>query len=944
MDDAGASASASTLAGTTRTRADPSGQAVLGPGLVDDMGGPALVAALNAWGGAMHGEVLALRADLGSTQAAVAGAFGQAEATVRDIVTAFQAEVVAMRQTTLYEAQASLNRLEVVVSEAKARFGEQDARFTTGLAELAQRLQEADTWAQGEHGRVAAVVNAVPVPEWLRAVRGSPPPVPSTPLPRAAQPQPPQQPQQQQQQPQQQLPQEMQPPGMSPAWAAWAANRAGPDPAAGAWAQAPPLPVPAQAPAAPPGIGWRRSFDIATPGAFGAIGGSSGKPKELRINARDWGDGRKLDVTTSFEHFQVWKDRATMFLSKERPDVRLLLTWAEAQSQVDLEANLCAQAAHLGVDDLLLVEFGLHDGIKTIIVDGLLGRARNCVGKGLELWRALVAEWSGGGDHVLDARARRYIDPPRAKDVADLWAKIPSWERLGEEVLSAGFPLPEWLRNTSLEKLLPTQLLSTLVTRSELKGYAVRLAWVKSQMEHTRGVQQAAAYGPGTGKDASGDVYMNSVEAAAEQPENSLTWALANAVDQGDWDQAESLKVAIYALKGGGKGGYRKGGLGKGAAPPAAAAKGAAGAGFQGNCNHCGAWGHRKNECRKLDQELGKKGGAKGGAKGAGKGGKGGAKGGKGPPSDPISEVAAAAAGADWAAELGTGAETADYDEWYFGNTISSVTPWVQAPAGRGRRGGRTWRPFSTGSGMAGTPTAVHNSFSGLNSLREDATRGPVDSSAVPGTRGGPVDSSAVPGTLRMAAVAIRGPVGSAAAPGTRRGPESSIAPGTQRGAALIASLREDADALLGAVAGETSTGGKWVEAAVDSGAVHSVAPPGLFPGATQPSPWSRAGRGYRAANGTSIKNLGQIEVPFATAEGFRCRLPFQVAEVEQALLSVSHLTSAGNIVQFGDTDGNIVNRTTGRSIALERRGGIYYMKMWVPDVAAALPFRRQGA
>ncbi len=163
--------------------AAPSGQAVLGPGLVADMGEPALVAALNAWGGAMHGEVLALRADLGSTQAAVAGAFGQAEATVRDIVTAFQAEVVAMRQTTLYEAQASLNRLEVVVTEAKARFGEQDARFTAGLAELTQRLQEADTWAQGETGRVAAVVNAVPVPEWLRAVRGSPPPVPSTPCP-----------------------------------------------------------------------------------------------------------------------------------------------------------------------------------------------------------------------------------------------------------------------------------------------------------------------------------------------------------------------------------------------------------------------------------------------------------------------------------------------------------------------------------------------------------------------------------------------------------------------------------------------------------------------------------------------------------------------------------------------------------------------------------------
>ena len=65
MDDFGASASASTV--QTRTRADPSGQAVLGPGLVDGMDASALVATLNAWGGAMHGEGVALRADAGAT-------------------------------------------------------------------------------------------------------------------------------------------------------------------------------------------------------------------------------------------------------------------------------------------------------------------------------------------------------------------------------------------------------------------------------------------------------------------------------------------------------------------------------------------------------------------------------------------------------------------------------------------------------------------------------------------------------------------------------------------------------------------------------------------------------------------------------------------------------------------------------------------------------------
>jgi hypothetical protein len=125
---------------------------------------------------------------------------------------------------------------------------------------------------------------------------------------------------------------------------------------------------------------------------------------------------------------------------------------------------------------------------------------------------------------------------------------------------------------------------------------------------------------------------------------------------------------------------------------------------------------------------------------------------------------------------------------------------------------------------------------------------------------------------------------------------------------------------------------------------VHSVAPPGFFPGKTASSPWSRAGRGYRAANGTGIKNLGQVDVPFATTEGHRCSILFQVAQVEQPLLSVAHLTANGNVVELGHTAGSVKNLSTGRTIALERRGGVYILKMFVPDAVAKLPFGRQGA
>ena len=134
MDFAGGSAATLAMTGGATQQGEP---AVLGPALHVDMGEPALVAALNAWGSGMHREVLALRADVGATQVSVSGAFVQAQEAVLELVTAFRIEVVAMRQTTMYEAQQSLSRLEQVVDEARARFGEQDVRFASGLGELA---------------------------------------------------------------------------------------------------------------------------------------------------------------------------------------------------------------------------------------------------------------------------------------------------------------------------------------------------------------------------------------------------------------------------------------------------------------------------------------------------------------------------------------------------------------------------------------------------------------------------------------------------------------------------------------------------------------------------------------------------------------------------------------------------------------------------------------
>ena len=97
----------------------------------------------------------------------------------------------------------------------------------------------------------------------------------------------------------------------------------------------------------------------------------------------------------------------------------------------------------------------------------------------------------------------------------------------------------------------------------------------------------------------------------------------------------------------------------------------------------------------------------------------------------------------------------------------------------------------------------------------------------------------------------------------------------------------------------------------------------------------SLAGRTYRAANGSPIKNHGQVRVPFESSEGHKCSLPF---DVEHALLSVGHLAATGNKVELHAKGGTITNVASGRAMALVRRGNVYVLRLRV------LGFPRQGA
>ncbi len=900
-------------------------QTYLGPGLVQGMSEAQAFERLNAWGIARDGELVDLKSNLTNLQSAVGTTFAEARATLLQIVVDFRGEAETLRQHSHYEAQQGLANLEQVVAEARQRFDTQDARHTQDLGELARRISAAPA-VQPQ----AMTFQAAPAPAVVTSPGGTvtfypggpvggvaQPPVPmagfTTPPPRTAQ------------------------PAATPAFDAWAAYRGSPPP--DAWA--------ATAAAAPqlPGEPPRHSYTN-TPG------GDGGRPREMRLDARGWGSNQpKLDIGVANDTFQIWKDRAMMFLSRERPDVRKLLGWAETCTKETLQDGLAAQAAQLGIADLANVEYALHDGIKMTIMDTLLGRARVCHERGCELWRSLCAEWSGAAPQLQMAKAMRFQSPATCKTVQELWTKLPQWERLGEEVATSGYVVPPWVQMVALGQLLPVQLSDALTSRastgSELVSFEQRLAWVKVQMEHSRGITQASTYS-GRGKDASGDVNMYSVDnppGLGSDAVEGLLWALSEATQACDWDLTEQLQGTIYALKGSkGRKGFGKGKPGKGGAAPAAAAKGGTHT-FDGVCNHCGHYGHRLNECRKRDAELGKTRGDKGGKGGPkGKaGGKSGATGGKGPATPaPLAEVAAA--DDHWAGEMLDGAiadAAAEWkEEWDFDTAICSlaaetfsVQPFSGKTAGASasaRLAQNPIRPFSGRTfyktAQAGYEMRAAQPFSRQTSGK---TAGASASARLAQTKAQPLSGKTFYKTFAGGVAAVLA------------GTTSETK--THNSFAALSLLTDDAEQLLATVSGGPR-GGRVVEAVVDSGAVHSVTPPGVFPGATVPSLWSKTGRGYRAANGTGIKNLGQVAVKFSTAEGDTCNIPFQVAEVDQPLLSVAHLTGAGNRVELGHASGRVVNLKTGRTIALERRGGVYIMRMYLADAAAPAPFRRQGA
>ena len=85
-------------------------------------------------------------------------------------------------------------------------------------------------------------------------------------------------------------------------------------------------------------------------------------------------------------------------------------------------------------------------------------------------------------------------------------------------------------------------------------------------------------------------------------------------------------------------------------------------------------------------------------------------------------------------------------------------------------------------------------------------------------------------------------------------------------------------------------------------------------------------------ANGQRVPNIGQQAVHFETDKGQAAGMMLQTVEIERQLISASQLAASGNSVVFNQQGDTIVLEKNGRRTVLHKRGGIYVLRMWVPE------------
>ena len=178
----------------------------------------------------------------------------------------------------------------------------------------------------------------------------------------------------------------------------------------------------------------------------------------------------------------------------------------------------------------------------------------------------MVRDCRGANGPRLLRLAVRLFNPERAK-LADLASALEMWEADLLEFEQSGQKIGDTLRTFGLTQLVPLELQKDLMRVNHTLGsYKECRRWLLDQGAHRRHEPSGK---PGADTNQVTWEELNSQESTQSNVEygDELNWTGAGRPERGK-------------------------GKGKGSIP------------FEGHCHHCGAYGHRLNQCRKKDAEM----------------------------------------------------------------------------------------------------------------------------------------------------------------------------------------------------------------------------------------------------------------------------------------------------------------------------------------------------
>ena len=120
------------------------------------------------------------------------------------------------------------------------------------------------------------------------------------------------------------------------------------------------------------------------------------------------------------------------------------------------------------------------------------------------------------------------------------------------------------------------------------------------------------------------------------------------------------------------------------------------------------------------------------------------------------------------------------------------------------------------------------------------------------------------------------------------------------------------------------------IEMGVDSGASETVLGPDMLNNIdVVDGEQKRQGVKYEVATGELIPNLGEKRFVAVSESGIQRSLTTQVAEVNQALLSVRKMIASGHRVVF-DADGSYIeDKESGEFMEMKDNGSMFILKLW---------------